>query len=238
MENLYKYGIGVFSLLVISCLLYKITNIYQNENIYVEARGIVSKDVAADSAKINVVIRNDVDEINEDAAKKHEEDMTNVKNFLLTKFEIGELISERTYTNCNYVRKDGNKKAYTIETYFIVNTKKMDRARKILNELMDLIKKNIQVSAYNVYFCQDSKKIIDDLVIEATQAAKEKAELIAKASGNKIVRLKTISKPIIEYKQKDYHGLERYNSCYFVASNTPSYFEKFTVSVDAMYNIA
>lgn len=231
MEKTCKYGICV--LLIVSFFLYKIINTYKNT--YIEAKGTATKEFQADSVVMMIDVCNYMNVV-ESIIYKHEKDIEDVRNFLLTKFNIDE-IEEKGSSISDNLNCDAAK-SFKIKHVFQINTKKIDSALKISTQLNELMKKNIHVNVYNYYFYKNIDKVIDELTVDALKNSKENAQKIATISEKKIVGLRRNLRPKITYTEKNYKPQIEYSDFpNHEYEGNSTHLKTAIVCIDAQYNV-
>lgn len=233
-EKMYKSGICAFAFLAVSFLLYKVIDVCQKKNTYIESYGVAIKEIACDNAWAAVTVQSNAKSV-EKISQKHAEDVAKVKTFLLTKFDISEIEEKGdSVKKNNYYEMDSD--LLTVTSTFEITTKKVDSICQLSAQSINFMKQGIFVNVNTQYFYKNLDKLITDLTLEAGIESKKNAIDMAKISGHKIVGLKKSPEPTIECNE-DYYDISQYdNDLKKYGFNFPS--KKVSVTVNSTYSIA
>lgn len=189
--------------LIISITLFVSAGDFSKQGSYIEVKGLSERIVKADTAIWTMsfeVKSNDVDSLYSGIDKN----LTTIKTFLKEKgFEDSEI----NVAPINNIYQDTYREAafrYNATNQISVYTKKVDLVKKISNDSLFLIKKDVVLSQNTVSFeFSELNNIKPEMLEEAIKNAKDTAAQFAKNAGSSVGSVTRGNQGVFEIEDKD-----------------------------------
>lgn len=186
----------ILALTAVCCLmLLNIGFAEPTEKGFVNVMASSNKEVSPDTVEISIaVVTSDIKSIQTATLenKQLSDKLYNEMNLLITTAN-GDYVKTSDYSAqpvYTYTNSKRNFEKYQVSNRIIVHTKSIDKSGDIIDKAIALGATNID----NLNFTLSSyEKYCDELLIQATQKTRQRAENMAKASGTSITGVKSIS---------------------------------------------
>ena len=193
---------GVLGIVVACGVAFSVLDMVKHRRSTINVNGLADRVIKSDEAVLSIsftVESNKLSDLQSDLTQR-----TSVVTDFLRKYgfsadeitetsdEITDRLADRYYRYSSAsVEKPENR--YSLSRKLIVKTKQVDIARGLNSHLTDLYAQNIDAKIDISYLSSDFEKIRLDLLGEALEDAKGRAEKLAKISNQRISGLRTIS---------------------------------------------
>lgn len=178
-------------------------------NVTITVTGSVSKDIKSDFAKWRGIYSAESSSLKEAYAKLQENNKA-VTNYLLSKgFQKEKIVVSSINTSTQYViNAQGNQTnqitGYRLSQDVSIESNEVDRIDKLSREATELINEGIEINSMSPEYLYTK---LGDLKIElvglAAQDAKQRAEQIAKSTGNSIGEVRSSKMGVIQITPKN-----------------------------------
>ncbi len=197
MRNLSNFFMTLFVLAMLACtgFIYQIQSRIITAPRCIEVRTEIEKEVLANKAVWTLTFNKvgpDQSELNQDLMKKKEI----ISQFFTSNGIDNDEMEFSLFTREEYKRSTKDIQNYRMGYELVITSTKVEKILKIRNNLMELYKQNIAFTSNNIDFQHAlTEKIKEEMTIEASKQALEKAEKIASALGTKINKIYRVYEP-------------------------------------------
>jgi hypothetical protein len=190
-----KYVVQLLGLAVFGYIGCQGIDLIKNNSPHIATIGSSDKIAKSDRAEFYITIDNETDVI-KDIADKRDSDRKEVIDFLIKAgFKKEDIDSESSSVSDLHKGSENIawKKKYSVTDTIIIKTDDVDLVDKVRDTITQLVNKGINLCARSLYFCKDIDKLRIEMIEEATNDARVRAEHIAKCSGEKLGGLRNFS---------------------------------------------
>ena len=179
----------------IGCLMLSSVAFAENERGFINANASINKEMSPDTVEISIaVVTNDIQSMQ--VATQQNKELSE-KLYTAMKEMIMEANGDYVKTSDFsaqpvYIYVNGKKSfdKYQVSNRIIVHTKSVDKAGEIIDKAIALGATNIDNLSFMLSSYED---YCDDLLIQAAQKSRVRAENLAKAAGSQITGVKTLN---------------------------------------------
>jgi len=225
----------IFSSFVLSGALVKIKKITNN---VIDVTGTAEKNIVSDLAVWRADFSRRDSDIN-DAFKNLKHDLEIVKAYIISKgISPDDIIVSQIYTMNLYKKNEKGFDTNDIEGYQLsqsieIKSNDVQKITIISREATELINQGIQLYSYPPeYFYTKLNELKLQMLAEATQNAKERAENMAKSTGNKIGTMLSAKSGVFQITPANSNAVSDYG-----VNDTSSLEKKITAVIHIVFSI-
>lgn len=189
-----KLGSVALAVLAFSVVGFKAVEVVKDMRSYISTNGLSDRIVDSDEVGLIVSIRNDADVL-KDISEKRAKEKATVINFLKQN-GIQDSEIDRVYCdieeNYRYYKED-EKKKYKVMDKISIQSPRVEDIKNLAGDLSKLIDEGICVCFDITFYYKDMDKLRIEMLEEATKDSMNRAERIAKISGNRIQSVRNVS---------------------------------------------